>query len=76
MPVFAHAAGSLVAADLATSNGQVAALWLVDWQEVGEEEGFGRVVASSLGEYLTQRLDELDAGQYLFDTNAKAWYPA
>src|SRR4051794_14878588 len=76
LPVFAHAAGSVVAADLATSNGKVAALRLVDWHEVGEEEGFARVVAPCLGVYLTHLLDELDAGQYLFDSNAKAWYPA
>jgi hypothetical protein len=38
-------------------------------------EHFDPVVADSLGDYITRSLDEIDAGQWLYDRENHNWKP-
>jgi hypothetical protein len=60
--------------DVAGSDGIVAPIREVYGQGVGEE--FDRVVADSLGGYITAALDAIDAGRWVYDRDEHIWMPS
>jgi cell wall assembly regulator SMI1 len=59
-----------LAVDLSGSDGVSAPVL-----EVDNGGGDARRVARSLGEYMTQALDEIDAGQWIYDREKHNWEP-
>jgi len=56
LPILPVDGGVVVVANLADSDGDVAPLQSVDWQSIGSDH-YARVVASSLGEFVAERLE-------------------
>jgi cell wall assembly regulator SMI1 len=71
-PVLAEDGGIVIAADLAAGDHDAAPLRRIDWQGFGSP-GFAEVVADSLGEYVTDALDAIDAGRYVYDHRLRFW---
>jgi hypothetical protein len=72
LPVFVIDSGMVLVIDASESDGASAPLRLIDWQDLGGTH-FGRLVARSLGEYVTGALDAIDAGQWAYDPAFGDW---
>lgn len=59
-----------VAVDLSASDGVMAPVLQID-----HGGGISKPLARSLGEYFTNTLDEIDAGQWLYDRGNHIWEP-
>jgi len=49
---------------------------LLDWQDELGSAAFARLVAASLGEYVTGALDAIDAGEWAYDPAFGDWRAA
>jgi hypothetical protein len=72
LPIFAIDGGMVIAIDSTLSDGLSAPLRLIDWQDLGGSH-FARIVAGSLGDYITDTLDAIDAGSWTYDATLRRW---
>jgi cell wall assembly regulator SMI1 len=72
-PILPRDGGIVIAADLATGDADTAPLREIDWQAFGSDH-FARIVARSLGDYVLDALDAIDAGEYTYDNHLKMWH--
>jgi hypothetical protein len=73
LPISYIDGGVHLVVDVSGSDGTAAPIREVYGQGVGEQ--FDPVVADSLGDYITRSLDEIDAGQWLYDRENHIWEP-
>lgn len=71
-PLLPEDGGTVIAVDLALADAETAPLRLIDWQLYSSDH-FGRVIAPSLGSFVADRLDAIDAGDYVYDDHVKIW---
>jgi hypothetical protein len=64
LPLFVIDSGIVLAVDAAESDGATASIREIDWQGFGGSS-FARVLAQSLGDYIANKLDAIDAGEYV-----------
>ncbi len=72
LPVFVIDGGMLYVVDTAGSDGTSAPIRRIDGQSFGGGY-FDKVVAPSLGQFITDRLDAIDAGHYIYDADRHVW---
>jgi len=72
LPIFVIDNGIDFVIDAGESDGMRAPLRLVDWQDLGSAH-FARLVACSLGDYVTGALDAIDAGEWVYDPGLGDW---
>ena len=66
LPIFAADGGMVVISDVAASEGISAPIRRIDWQSIGGR-GFNLLLAPSLGRYISDLLDAIDAGLYAYE---------
>lgn len=72
LPVFVVDGGMLVVIDISASDGRSAPIRRIDGQSFGNEH-FDPIVAPSLGRYITDVLDAIDAGDYVYEPERHVW---
>lgn len=75
LPIFVIDGGIVLVLDASDSDGITTPIREVDGQSFGGSY-FARIVASSLGDYVAQMLDAIDAGAYRYQPDVHDWSPA
>jgi hypothetical protein len=75
LPIFLVDGGMHLVVDVSASDGASAPIRRIDGQSFGGEH-FDPIVAPSLGSYVTDMLDAIDAGAYVYDAVNDVWIPA
>jgi hypothetical protein len=70
-PLFSIDGGMVLVIDV-QDEGPAAPVRLVDWQDFGGAH-FARELAPSLGEYISDALNAIDAGELVFDSGVGDW---
>jgi hypothetical protein len=75
LPVFVVDGGMVLVMDVAASDGDSAPIHRIDWQGFGGS-GFDCLMAPSLGRYIGDLVDAIDAGHYIYNADHDFWAEA
>lgn len=75
LPIFVVDSGMVLVIDVAASDGSTAPIHRIDWQGF-DGAGFDLVMAPSLGSYVSDLLDSIEDGDYIYNVDHDFWMDA